>query len=162
MALNPNGTIGRVVQRVAGSAPFQRFAPQVIPPIDRVLHKVTSGRFIMSRLLVPSAVLETTGRKSGQRRQSPVAAFLVDGIVHVVGSNFGKSSHPAWALNLMADASVDVTWQGKRFESNAELLSGQERADAWKQLVAQWPLYQQYQREVARELPVFRLAPNSS
>ena len=64
-------------------------------PTDRLLHKLTGGRVIVSRLLVPSMVLTTTGRKSGLPRESPLACVPDGpGRWYVVGSNFGREAHP--------------------------------------------------------------------
>ncbi|MEX1175074.1 MAG: nitroreductase/quinone reductase family protein [Mycobacterium sp.] len=44
------------------------------------------GRFIVGRLLVPSLVLTTTGRRSGEPRDAPLACMPADGGWYVVGS----------------------------------------------------------------------------
>src|SRR6187200_1585279 len=96
-----NGMIGRTVQRVAGSPGFARVAPRVVPPVDRFLSRITGGRLVLSQALVPSLVLTTTGRRSGQPRAAPLACLPDDdGSFLVVGSNFGRQHHPAWTFNL--------------------------------------------------------------
>ena len=159
MAFDPNGFVGKRVQQMAGSRFFRSVGPKIVPPLDRVLHKVSRGRFIISRLMMPSAVLTTTGRKSGAARESAVAAFKIDDAIYVVGSNFGKTTHPAWSWNLIETPRHHVSWQGQNYDANAALLDGVERAAAWSKLITLWPLYEKYEREADRQLRVFRLDP---
>lgn len=159
MAFDPNGVVGKRVQQMAGSRVFRAVGPKVVPPIDNVLHKVTKGRFLLSRLMMPSAVLTTTGRKSGVALESAVAAFKFDEAIYVVGSNFGKTSHPAWSWNLIANPHHHVSWQGQNFDAQAVLLEGQDRAAAWTKLIQLWPLYEKYEQASGRQLRVFRIDP---
>ena len=88
---------------MAGSRWFAKIGPTVVPPIDRTLHRVFGGRVLMSSMMLPCAIVTTTGRKSGEPRESPLATVPLDGSLYVVGSNFGKPHHPAWSWNLLAD-----------------------------------------------------------
>ncbi|HET7721027.1 MAG TPA: nitroreductase family deazaflavin-dependent oxidoreductase, partial [Acidimicrobiales bacterium] len=85
---------------MAGSPAFAKVAPKVVPRLDRALHRVTGGRVILSGGMVPSLMLTTTGAKTGQPRKTPLATVPHDGALYLVGSNFGRESHPAWSGNL--------------------------------------------------------------
>ena len=98
---------------MAGTRAFALVGSKVFPPIDRVVSKVTGGRVVLSAALVPSLVLTTTGRKSGQQRRTPLATLPIDDDFLVVGSNFGKDHHPAWTTNLLADPKATVTFKGQ-------------------------------------------------
>ncbi|MFC7728991.1 hypothetical protein [Actinomadura keratinilytica] len=59
------GLTRRTVQRVSGAPWFARVGPKVVPPLDRALHRLTGGRFLLGQAVVPSLVLTTTGAVSG-------------------------------------------------------------------------------------------------
>src|SRR5256885_4244982 len=96
-----NSRLGQLTAKVAGSSQFAAVAPKVIPHVDRVLNKVTGGRFVLSAALLPSIVLTTTGAKSGLQRETPLATMPDGDAFFVVGSNFGREKHPAWTGNLI-------------------------------------------------------------
>ena len=155
------GPVGRTMQRVAGSRRFAPVAKHVIPRIDRGLNKVTSGRFVLSSLLVPSLVLTATGAKSGQPRTTPLACMPEDdGGWVVVGSNFGQVKHPGWTANLLANPDATVTFRGRTVPVRARLLEGPERAETWSRITKVWPTYDRYvELSGGRDIRVFRLDP---
>jgi deazaflavin-dependent oxidoreductase (nitroreductase family) len=152
--------IGRATQRVAGSAAFARVGPRVVPPVDKVLHRLTGGRVLLSRALLPGLVLTTTGRRSGQPRPSPLMCVPEpEGSFLVVGSNFGRDSHPAWTGNLLAEPRATVSYGARDIPVTAELLDGPARDEAWARALRVWPTFAAYQGRVDRQLRVFRLKP---
>jgi deazaflavin-dependent oxidoreductase (nitroreductase family) len=155
-------TLGPLFQRIAASAWFRKVGPKTVPPLDRVLNRVSGGRLLLSQALVPSLVLTTTGSISGQARQSPLACLPEpDGGFVVVGSNFGREKHPAWTSNLLHTPAAEVGYRGKTIKVTARLLEGEERSDAWPRLVQIWPVYDRYVESSGRELRVFRLTPSA-
>jgi deazaflavin-dependent oxidoreductase (nitroreductase family) len=156
-------TLGPLFQRVAASAWFRKVGPRTVPPLDRVLHRVSGGRLLLSQALVPSLVLTTTGSLSGQRRQTPLACMPEsDGSFIVVGSNFGRDKHPAWSSNLLHDPSAEVSFRGRVVPVTARLLEGAERTEVWPRLLVIWPVYDRYVETSGRDLRVFRLAPDEA
>jgi deazaflavin-dependent oxidoreductase (nitroreductase family) len=155
-----DSTIGRAVQKVAGSKRFAPVAKHVVPRLDRGLSKVTGGRFVVSSLLVPSLVLTHTGAKTGQRRTTPLACMPDgDGAWYVVASNFGQAKHPAWSGNLIATPAARVTYEGQTSDVTAHLLTDEEKAEVWPRLTAVWPTYDKYvELSGQRNLRVFRLS----
>lgn len=147
------------VTAVSATPAFVRLAPRVVPPVDRVLHRATGGRFGLSTLIVPSLVLTTTGAKTGLARQTPLASYPEGGSWYVVGSNFGRSHHPAWTHNLLAHPDATVTYGGRTVPVMAHRLDDAEVAAVWPHLVARWPGYDRYAEVAGRELRVFRLDP---
>jgi deazaflavin-dependent oxidoreductase (nitroreductase family) len=149
-----------VIHPMAGSALFARIGPHVVPHLDRFVHRVTRGRVVTSRLFVDSLVLTTTGRKTGEPREAPLAcAREATGSWLVVGSNFGKEHHPAWTANLLADPEAKVGYHGTDVAVTARLLEDAEREAAWVDLCRVWPLYDRYEDRAGRSLRVFRLTP---
>lgn len=161
--MDVNGVIGRPVQRIAGSKRFAPIAKHVVPRVDRVLSKATGGRFILSRLLVPSLVLTAKGAKSGIERTTPLACRPEDdGSFLVVGSNFGQQGHPAWTHNLITNPDISLVHHGRRTQAVAHLLTTEEKAEAWPRLIEVWPVYDRYvELSGGRDLRVFRLVPTA-
>ena len=154
--------IGKAVQKVAGSKLFADIGSKVVPPIDRLVSKLTGGRIVISAGMVPSLVLTVKGRKSGQPRRTPLATLPVDGGFLVVGSNFGKEDHPAWTGNLMANPEASVSFKGKDIRVVAHLLDADEKKEVWPKLLEIWPTYDRYVERSGRDLRVFKLERQSS
>lgn len=155
-----DGAVGRAVQRMAGSAAFARVGPKIVPPLDRLLHRVSGGRILVSRALLPSLVLTTTGRRSGLPRESPLMCVPeTGGSFLVVGSNFGREAHPAWTANLLARPEASASHGGRDVAVTAELLEGEARDEAWEAALRVWPTFASYRERSGRELRVFRLHP---
>ncbi len=79
-----------------------------------------SGGLIGHRLLgMPTLLLRTTGRRSGQTRTSALV-YAQDGDRRLVcASNGGHHRPPAWLLNLEADPSVEVQVGRRRERTRA-------------------------------------------
>jgi len=155
-----NSLVGKQVQRMAGSSWFRAVGPKVVPPLDRVLNKVSGGRFVVSSVMLPSLVLTTIGAKSGLPRDAPLATLPDDdGSFYVVGSNFGRDHHPAWTGNLIANPAAKVAYRGKKLDVTAHLLDAAEKEALWPRLVENWPTYDRYVEVSGRDLRVFRLVP---
>lgn len=157
MRLKADGVVGRGVQWVAQTKGFRRLAPSVVPPLDRFLHKVSGGRILMSRALVPTMLLTTTGAKSGEPRSVPLACVPDGDVIYLVGSNFGRERHPAWSGNLLKSPRARVSMDGEDFEVTARLLPAEEKAEVWPTLLKAWPPYDTYTKVSQRDLRVFRL-----
>lgn len=155
-----DGPVGKAMRKMATSPTFRKVGPKVVPATDKLLHKLTGGRVIVSRLLVPSMVLTTTGRKSGLPRESPLACVPDgDGGWWVVGSNFGREHHPAWTGNLIADPNATVSYDHHETNVVAHLLTDEEKAAVWPRLTAVWPAYDDYVQSSGRNIRVFHLTP---
>jgi deazaflavin-dependent oxidoreductase (nitroreductase family) len=154
--------LGRVVQKAAQQSSFSPVALKVAPFLDKVVSKVSGGRFTMTSLIVPTLVITTTGAKSGQPRTTPLACMPDgDGVFYVVGSNFGTEKHPAWSGNLIATPKATVVYAGKTMTVDARLLSDEEKAQVWPRLTKVWPTYDTYVTKTDRNLRVFRLTRSS-
>jgi deazaflavin-dependent oxidoreductase (nitroreductase family) len=104
-------------------------------------------------------LLETTGRRSGRRRVSPLL-FARDGSsVIVVGSNFGQAHHPAWTGNLIADPAAVAVVGGRRIPVTATLLAGEEAEAAYRKMIEIASTYSVYRGRTDRSIRVFRLTP---
>ncbi|MFC4506429.1 MULTISPECIES: nitroreductase family deazaflavin-dependent oxidoreductase [Streptomyces] len=151
----------RLVQKVSSTRAFAKVAPHLVPALDRAVHRLSRGKVLLSAQLLPGVILTSTGARSGQPRRTPLACMPDEG--HggwiLVGSNFGRTGHPAWTANLLARPDAEISWRGSDIRVTARLLEGEERAAVWKELLAFWPPYATYQARVEREIRVFRLTP---
>lgn len=150
---------GRAVQKMAGSKTFMRVGPRIVPPLDKTLHRLSGGRIVMSAGMLPSLVLTATGAKSGQPRITPLATMPDGDGWFVVGSNFGRDSHPAWTANLLANPDADVSYRGRTTPVRARLLTAEQKQELWPRLTKFWPNYDVYTERSGRDLRVFRLEP---
>lgn len=106
-----------LVQRVSATRAFARTAPHVVPVLDRAVHRLTRGKVLFSARMLPGLVLTVPGARTGRPRTTPLACMpegKVEGAWILVGSNFGRTGHPAWTANLLArpDEAV-VNWRGR-------------------------------------------------
>ena len=68
-------------------------------------------------------LLTTTGRKSGEKRTTPLIYDPVGDAYAIVASKGGADEPPAWYLNLSADPEVEVQVKADRFTANARTAS---------------------------------------
>jgi len=129
----------------------------------RIVLRATGGRlgWFMPGYKMPVLELTTTGRKSGQPRTTMLTTPYQEGsAMAIVPSAGGNDHHPAWYLNILADAEVTVRLGGeppKRMR--AETVGPEERARLWPIIARDHPNYAGYQRRSAREIPVVLLRP---
>ena len=158
---NPwNALITRLGRQKWFAATFKGVAPHV----DRFLGRVTGGRvFMLAGTGIPTLLLTTTGRKSGQQRTVPLLFSRHDGALVVVGSNWGQQQHPAWALNLLANPEATVALRGKSGPVHARVIEGEERERVWDTLLTKnWPGYENYAERSGRHINIFALEPVKS
>jgi len=103
---------------------------------------------------VPTLVLTTKGRKTGEDRKFALIYQEVDGNPVIVASKGGAPNHPGWYLNLEANPEAGVQVGADRFRATARTTSGDERAKLWEKLAAVWPDYDNYAKKTDREIPV--------
>ncbi len=140
---------------------FRRFlGPFLLPPLERLVTRLSRGRVQVSGLLVPSLVLHTLGAKSGEPRDAPLM-YCPDGRGRaiVAGTNFAGSRHPAWTANLLAHPDAEITVRGRRRPVRASLVPDDERDAVWARIERQWPGYRNYERQSGRTVRLFRLQP---
>lgn len=103
---------------------------------------------------VPTLVLTTLGRRSGQPRRLALI-YGEDGDHYVVvASKGGAEQHPEWYLNLLAHPEVQVQVKADRFRARARTATPEERTRLWPRMVAIWPDYAKYQKQTSRQIPL--------
>jgi deazaflavin-dependent oxidoreductase (nitroreductase family) len=132
------------------------FVNKLLMPIMMRFHRRGGDRFQGMDLLY----ITTVGAKSGRERTNPVARFD-DGTGgwFVVASAGGAAQHPGWYHNVAAHPDqVWVTFAGQKRHVRVEQLSGDERGQAWQQVVTRAPNFGTYPQKTDREIPVLRLS----
>ncbi len=111
-------------------------------------------------MTVPSLLLTTTGRKSGEKYIFPLFYGESGGSCFVVASKGGAPEHPGWYRNILANPDVEVQVGTRKFHARARTAAGAERATLWKKGLEFWPPYADYQVKAGdREIPVVVLDP---
>ncbi len=109
--------------------------------------------------MVPTLLLVTKGRRSGDPITLPLIYSETDGGYVVIASKGGAPTHPAWYLNLDADPKVRIQVGAERMDAIARTASGAERQRLWQQMVDLYDPYTAYQERTEREIPVVVLEP---
>lgn len=108
---------------------------------------------------VPTLLLTTRGRKTGEPRIMPLIYGKVDEGYVIVASKGGAPQHPDWYFNLQAHPEVDVQVAKDKFKATAETTTGAQREKLWNVMLPVWPPYADYQKKTDREIPVVLLRP---
>jgi deazaflavin-dependent oxidoreductase (nitroreductase family) len=153
--VNPYRSLVQALGRTRG---FTWVAARVLPPLD--------ARFAGRRRSVtsfgtglPLCYLTTTGRRTGAERTVPLL-YVADGErIALFASNWGRSEHPAWALNLdeLPEAAVEI--EGDARPMRARRATDDEKGRLWPQAEAMYPGYAGYRRRAGREVRVYVLEP---
>ncbi|GII57401.1 nitroreductase [Planotetraspora thailandica] len=100
------------------------------------------------------AILTTTGRKSGEKRSTPLIYQEYGDAYLLVASQGGADDHPLWYKNLVADPEVELQIKGDRFKARARTATPEERPGMWQTMTAVWPDYDVYTTRTSRVIPV--------
>ena len=146
----------RLGARLAVARPARWWSRVVHWRLDPVLLRLTGGR-VSSTLWFRSAVLETTGARSGLPRRHAVLYFHDGDDVVVIASHAGSPRHPAWFHNLRANPEVVIGGEPRR----AVVVEDERDAARLAELGDRvFPAYARYRSEAAtagRTIPVVRL-----
>src|SRR6202041_2303690 len=97
--------------------------------------------------MIPTLLLTTVGRKSGQVLTLPLIFGRSGPDYVVVASKGGAPAHPAWYLNLQANPEVQVQVKAEKFKARAFTAGPKERAALWSKMVDIYAPYAQYQTQ---------------
>ena len=145
--------------------------PQTLPKwmldhVDRYLksggtdgHMYTTNFPNQPQRTVPSLLLVTKGRKSGEKYLFPLFYGETGSSYYIVASKGGAPDHPGWYKNILANPEVEVQVGPKTIKARARTASGAERQKLWDDSLNFWPPYADYQKKTPREIPVVVLDP---
>ena len=124
--------------------------------IDPHLLRITRGR-LGTGLIVPTALLETVGARSGLPRRNAVIYFHDGDRVTIVASQAGRPENPNWFHNVRANPHVVLG--GVRFRAQV-VQDRPERERLWQLADAVFPAFASYRASAARsgrEIPIVQL-----
>jgi len=138
---------------------LSRSLPKLLGRANRLLIRLSRGRFGSSKRGVPIGLLTTRGRRSGRPTTVPLM-YLDDGERYlVVAANSGHDRPPHWFLNLEASREATFEPEGRRCAVRARIVEGEERHRLWPRLVRHNPLWGAFQSCTQRETAVVSLEP---
>ena len=130
---------------------------RVVWKLDPPLMRATRGRIGMGFVL-PTALLETRGARSGAQRSNAVIYFHDGEKVTIVASLAGAPKNPAWFYNLRAEP--DVVFGGIPMRATV-IEDEEERQRLWGLADRVFPPYETYRREAGasrRAIPIVQLS----
>lgn len=138
---------------------IQNQLERVFAGLNATLYRVSGGKLGGKIGQAPILLLNTVGRKSGQRRTSPLL-YRQDGDRYLIaGSHRGAATHPAWVLNLRANPAAEVEIGKKTIPVTATEVPVAERDAVWAKLDAIYASYADYRAKTDRTIPIFALTP---
>jgi deazaflavin-dependent oxidoreductase (nitroreductase family) len=156
--VRPQGWFSRAFARFS-TTPLGRFlSVHLAWKLDPHLLRMTRGRFGLG-LVLPTALLETRGAKTGVLRRNGVIYFHDGDLVTIIASRAGDVKHPGWFHNLRAHP--DVVLGG--IPMRAEIVRDEdERRRLWTLADRVFAPYATYRRDAAkanRTIPIVQLTP---
>ncbi len=159
-AVCDNRAVGRSRIGQIGSHPAAVWAVKhVISPLDRLIVRISGGRLPpASSLAVPTLLLTTRGRRSGQERTIPLV-YVGDGEGYVVANArpSGERRNP-WVSNLRAVGQGRLKEHGRTVVVEARELDEVEAELWWPALIEVWPAFGEHYNATG-ERAVFVLEP---
>ena len=126
-----------------------------------LLYRLSGGRIGGTLSGVQILLLESVGRKTGQRRTTPLA-YIRDGDNYVVtASNGGEPHHPGWYYNLHSQPQTVIQVIDQHISVEVEQANPEERRRLWAELVKRNPRFDEYRRKTSREIAMFILHPTN-
>lgn len=146
----------RSLIRWIGDKPWFRWSARwVLPTVDRFLL-----RFGWRATPFPTLLLTTDGHKSGEPHHAPLYYLKDEGFV-VIASNYGNHE-PDWSRNLAITPTCTVKVGRATMATRAEPVA----ADQWHRYLDRfaefYPSYRDYVARAGREIPMWRLVPQSA
>jgi deazaflavin-dependent oxidoreductase (nitroreductase family) len=142
--------------RLVGLRPFGVVSRAVAWRLDPILLRLTRGRLGFG-LLLPTALLETRGARTGRLRRNAVIYFHDGDDAIVIASKLGLPKHPGWFHN--ARANPDLVLGGQPFR--AQVVEDEaERDRLWDLADRVFPPVRAYRARAARSgrtIPLLRL-----
>jgi deazaflavin-dependent oxidoreductase (nitroreductase family) len=165
---SPANTLGPV-QRFWRSRRFARIRHRLLwlrrtsPLLTRAhakIIKLSGGRIQRSFLFtvgLPLLVVTTVGRRTGERRSTPLGYIRSGDAFAVIASNAGSDRVPAWWLNLQADPHAEILVNRTHDHVIARPATPSEEEAMWAEFAHLNPGYDEYRNLTDRRIPVVML-----
>lgn len=157
----PRSWFSRVYAALSATRAARFVSAKIGWKIDPYLLRATRG-WLSTGLVLPIAVLETRGAKSGSLHRTAVIYFNDGDRVTIIASKAGDAHHPAWYHNLRAHP--DVTFGG--IPMQATVVSDEaERQRLWvlaDNIFAPFARYRCDAAKAKRTIPIVQLSTRSA
>lgn len=154
------GPLYRAWARLSATRPMQWIQKHIGWTVDPLLMRLSGGRLGVS-LVIPTALLETRGARTGRLRRNVVIYFHDGDRVTIMASKMGEPAHPAWFHNVKKNP--DVSFGGR--PHRAEVVEDEsERDRLWELADRVFPPYATYRDRAARAgrvIPLVQLIPRT-
>ena len=105
----------------------------------------------------PMLLLHTIGRKSGKEHVVPMRCLPDGDSLYAFASAHGSARHPDWSHNLVAHPDIVVEQGTETVPVRASEVVGTDRDAIFARQAARFPIFAEYERTLARTIPVIRL-----
>jgi deazaflavin-dependent oxidoreductase (nitroreductase family) len=159
-ATRPPGVLRRAFAAIALTRPLLFFSRHVSWKLDPVLLRLTRGR-VASTMFIRTAVLETRGARTGERRRNAVIYWHDGDRITIAASQAGSARNPAWYHNLLANP--EVTFGGAPM--TAVVVADNDRERLWTLGDRVFPAFATYRERAGsagRTIPLIQLLPNQT
>ncbi len=150
------GPLYRGYAWLSATRPFLWVSQHIGWKLDPVLLRLTGGR-LGAGLMLPTAVLETRGARTGDVRRNALIYFHDGDDVIITAAHAGFPTNPGWFHNLVT--TPDVTFGGEPFRAS---VVDDDLDLLWAAADRVFPPYARYRRDAAasgRTISLVRLTP---
>lgn len=154
----PRSRFSRALARFSATRLGRFLSSRIAWKLDPYVLRATRNRFGLAFPL-PTALLETRGAKTGEKRRNAVIYFHDSDRVTIVASLAGAPRHPAWFHNLRANP--DIIFGGVPMRA-AIVEDEAERERLWglaDQVFAPYATYRVEAATAGRTIPIVQLTP---
>jgi len=123
--------------------------------LHRLLFNKLGLRSLARMLGNPICIITTVGRKSGNPIVIPLLTIPHEDNYILVASHGGAPNNPAWVYNLIHEPRIKMTVKSKTYNMLAKKLSDEEKENLWPVIIKAGPFYDEYQKKITRNIPVF-------
>ncbi|MCX2712382.1 nitroreductase family deazaflavin-dependent oxidoreductase [Mycolicibacterium sp. J2] len=99
-------------------------------------------------------ILTTTGRKTGELRDSPLLFLQEGNRIVLVASQGGRATNPMWYLNLKANPNIGFQTKNEKLNLVARDATDAERDEYWPKLDAMYADFANYRSYTDRKIPI--------
>lgn len=110
----------------------------------------------------PMLLIHTIGARSGKEHIVPMRSLPDGESFYVFASAHGSDRQPDWYYNLVANPDITIEKGAETRAVRATVLHGEERAAIFARHAARFPVFAEYERKLARTIPVIRLDRRST
>jgi deazaflavin-dependent oxidoreductase (nitroreductase family) len=103
---------------------------------------------------MPTLLLTTTGRVSGQFHTTPLIYGKFEKKVLIVASRGGAPTHPQWYLNILDSPKIEIQILSDKFHAIARTATQDEKPELWNIMTEIFPMYNNYQLKTDRIIPL--------